>query len=212
MNSLASLELDTTTTPKSVTQTLDPFFNEEATWPYQNNNNATYIAELKSRWEPPMVFTYFGDSQFSWMFNNKKYYSSLVSFEKKDALKNENQDIAQLFMFNQDRTIASISPITIKKQNAKKSGIPFFLEVKAMAIAKATPDTMLIIIGYIDSKKYLADPHGDLPESTSTILLHFSDESGKLKIEQDDNCLGNPNKYSTIAGARKALKQCLLKH
>lgn len=41
-----------------------------------------------------------------------------------------------------------------------------------------------------------------------TVLLRLKTVDGKIKIEQDDSCLGNPNNYETIPDARKAIAQC----
>lgn len=41
-----------------------------------------------------------------------------------------------------------------------------------------------------------------------TVLIRFSEVNGKLTLSQDDRCLGNPNKYKDILGARKALSRC----
>jgi hypothetical protein len=73
-----------------------------------------------------------------------------------------------------------------------------------MAIAKEVPDAMLITLGYSDSA---VPPDRDNPaqEFITTVLLRFSEQNGKLKIEQDDRCLENPSPFKTIAAARKAL-------
>jgi hypothetical protein len=41
-----------------------------------------------------------------------------------------------------------------------------------------------------------------------TVLLRVKAESGKVLIEQDDSCLGNPNKFGSIPDARRRLKEC----
>ena len=41
-----------------------------------------------------------------------------------------------------------------------------------------------------------------------TVLLRLKAMGGKIEVEQDDSCLGNPNNYETIPDARKALKKC----
>lgn len=81
------------------------------------------------------------------------------------------------------------------------------LSVKAMAVAKTIPDAMLVTLGYIDSAEP-ASKNSDPTEFSTTLLLRFKNDNGKLKIEQDDSCLGNPNNYKTIAAARKALSTC----
>lgn len=80
----------------------------------------------------------------------------------------------------------------------------------AVAPAKAVSDALLFTLGYSDSaepaSKHEEDYH---PLFKTTVLTRFStDPAGKLQVTQDDECLGNPNTYSTIGSARKALKQC----
>jgi len=41
-----------------------------------------------------------------------------------------------------------------------------------------------------------------------TTLIRVKDNHGKIEIEQDDSCLGNPNQLETIAKARKQLQRC----
>lgn len=41
-----------------------------------------------------------------------------------------------------------------------------------------------------------------------TTLIRFEEQDGKLMLKQDDSCLGNPNQYDTIPGARKVLAKC----
>jgi len=43
-----------------------------------------------------------------------------------------------------------------------------------------------------------------------TVLLRVKVEGGKVLIEQDDRCLGNPNKFETIPEARRRLKKCAI--
>lgn len=76
-----------------------------------------------------------------------------------------------------------------------------------MAVAKIVPDAMLVTLSYIDSAAP-ADPRNELIEFYTTVLMRFRDDNGTLVVEQDDRCLGNPNKLKTIVAARKALKKC----
>lgn len=41
-----------------------------------------------------------------------------------------------------------------------------------------------------------------------TVLFRVKAADGKVVLEQDDTCLGNPNTYEDVPTARKALKQC----
>ncbi len=44
-----------------------------------------------------------------------------------------------------------------------------------------------------------------------TVALRLKAEGGRVLIEQDDRCLGNPNTIDTVADARRRLKQCAQK-
>lgn len=204
--SLAQIKLDPTRSPESVSKFLEPFFDADAVWPY-GNVNSSEILNIKDRWIGPMIFEYSGGTQYAWTYNGKTYFSSTVTFDRKDATKRENQDIEQLFMFNPDRTIAAIGLIKVNKSKFIK-GVPF-IGVKAMGVASVIPDGMILIVEYMDSAEFLANPHESTPSYRTAILLRLSENNGKLKIEQDDNCLGNPNKYKTISAARIALGKCL---
>jgi hypothetical protein len=41
-----------------------------------------------------------------------------------------------------------------------------------------------------------------------TTLVRVKSSNGKIEIEQDDACLGNPNQLDTISKARKQLQRC----
>ena len=41
-----------------------------------------------------------------------------------------------------------------------------------------------------------------------TTLFTVKDVGGKIEVEQDDRCLGNPNRIETIPDARKRLRAC----
>ena len=116
--------------------------------------------------------------------------------------------VCHLFMFNgKDLKLESVSRLNILRDRKQLVGLPMCFGPQAMAVAKIIPDAMLITLSYVDSAEP-ADPRNLPPEFYTTVLLRFSNENGKLKIEQDDSCLGNPNNYKTIAAARKALTKC----
>lgn len=165
----------------------------------------------------------YGDpAYFSWLFNGNQYYSALVSInsdpvpladykhEDDNPLTdmsfhiNARQLTCHLFMLNPDLSINTVFPINIVRVKGRLVGKPRCSYVKAMAIAKAVPDAMLITLGYSDSAAP-ADKNDPPREFITTVLLRFSEQNGKLKIEQDDRCLENPSPFKTIVAARKAL-------
>jgi hypothetical protein len=42
-----------------------------------------------------------------------------------------------------------------------------------------------------------------------TVLFHIKAVDGKIIAEQDDTCLGNPNRIDNIPDARKRLSKCM---
>ena len=86
-------------------------------------------------------------------------------------------------------------------------GWPRCSDLSAVAIAKDAPDGLLFVLNYIDSAAP-ADPRNEPPVFTSTVLMLLREEWGKLKLYQENSCLGNPNTISTIAEARKVIRAC----
>lgn len=90
-------------------------------------------------------------------------------------------------------------------------GWPVCSELLAMAPARDVSDALLFTLGYYDSAE--ATHKFDEPPifKTSVLVSLSADANGKVKARQDDGCLGNPNTYTSIGEARKALKQCAAK-
>jgi hypothetical protein len=189
---------------------------------FKNENGETYKAGIR--------YDSLYSTDFLWDFNNKKYYSSGLNFVPNDVghlidrCKAESGNssvgkcadffnsafICHFFMLNQDLTMAGVErlKINIGKEFEGKSEC---IGIEAIALAKETPDAFLLIVGYKDSEVNLdAFPNAEVEANKyrTSVLVHLSEQNGKLKLTQDDSCLGNPNKYDTIAKARAALKKC----
>jgi hypothetical protein len=127
-----------------------------------------------------------------------------------------NHLVCHLFILDHSNLsqIVSVTALHIATDRNKLKGFPRCLDRcsnhAALALSKDFPDTMLVTLSYSDSAKqddsFLVKPLTE--QYKTTLLLRWSEENGKLKIEQDDSCLGNPNSIATIAEARKKLKQC----
>jgi hypothetical protein len=217
----AELLLDLSKKPKQVEATLKPLF-ESVIRPYGDKHSADF-GGLHGKQGT-------GDSEgskFAWIFSGKRLLSSIGSYTPEivpldDCAPDPDQinpdthcnwrrtrfNVCHLFMFNgDDLKLANVARLNIVRDKKQLVGLPLCYGASAMAVAKIIPDAMLITMEYSDSAEP-ADKHFDPPYFYTTVLLRFSDKNGKLKIEQDDSCLGNPNTYKTIAAARKALKQC----
>lgn len=90
-------------------------------------------------------------------------------------------------------------------------GWPVCSKLLAMAPAREVSDTLLFTLGYYDSAE-ATHKFNEPPIFKTSVLVSLSaDANGKLRVRQDDDCLGNPNTYASIGAARKALKQCAAK-
>lgn len=221
----AELRLDAAKKPAQVKKTLGPLF-ESVVRPYGDKHSA----DFGGLWGKNDTSTSYDDSNFSWTFNGTGLLSNIGSFTPEivpleDCTPDPNElvpgsrcdwrrtgfKVCHLFMFNgQSLKLENVTRLNITRDKRVLQGLPMCLSVQAMAVAKAVPDAMLITLGYIDSAEP-ANKNSDPPEFYTTLLLRFKDNDGKLKIEQDDRCLGNPNQYKTIVEARKVLTQCARK-
>lgn len=219
----AELRIDSNKKPNQVTKMLEPLF-ESVVRPY----NKAHAVEFGGAF-PTKISSYphFSNSSFAWIFDGKTLYSNVSAYVPEIAsLENCKPDpdelvpgsrcdwqqkrflVCHLFMFSDPSLkLETVARLNIARDKKQLVGLPRCQSVQAMAIAKTIPDAMLITLGYVDSAEP-ADKNSDPQEYSTTLLLRFKDENGKLKIEQDDRCLGNPNQYSTIAAARKVLAHC----
>lgn len=81
----------------------------------------------------------------------------------------------------------------------------------ALALARVKgQDALLFSISYYLTDKPLAKKANDIGDAWRymTVLLKLREQDGKVVIEQDDSCLGNPNGFKDLASARKALSAC----
>lgn len=81
----------------------------------------------------------------------------------------------------------------------------------ALALGRAKgQDALLFSVSYYLTDKPLAKQAKDIGDGWRymTVLLKLRNDDGKVVIEQDDSCLGNPNQLKELALARKALAAC----
>lgn len=217
----AELQLDASMKPKQVEKLVAPLF-KSVVQPYGDQHSADFGGS------DGKMGTYDHEyDKFVWLFNGRRLLSMMGSFtpeitpledckppadypfpNSECRWRQERYKVCHLFMFN-DPTLKleTVTRLNIVRDKKKLAGLPRCRTVQAMAVAKVVPDAMLITLGYIDSAEP-AEKSYDPPEFYTTLLLRFRDDNGKLIIEQDDSCLGNPNKYSTVAAARRALSAC----
>lgn len=223
----AELLLNSPVNSKLVARALEPAI------PIINRYNTEHAADFSVLGYSGKVKSYplHSDSNFAWTFNKIGLYSNISAFnpeivslddckpELDTALPTAHCDwvryrysVSSLFLFNaKDLKLESVTRLNITRDTSLLEGLPRFNSIQAMAVAKTVPDAMLITLGYIDSAAP-ADPREVAPEFNTTLLVRFHSENGKLIVEQDDRCLGNPNRLKTIAAARKALVKCAGTH
>lgn len=162
-----------------------------------------------------------GNSVFGWTISKDKYLSAVAWYtsnldplpECDDASVNckwimDRHTVCHLFLFHADSLkLADVTPLQILRDDHLLKGKPRCQDVKAMALARVIPETMLVTLGYSDSAMP-AEARSEPPEFITTVAVRITSEGGELRVEQQDNCLGNPNRYRTIAAARKRLAEC----
>jgi len=92
-----------------------------------------------------------------------------------------------------------------------KETAPYFCNaVPAVGVGDKARNEVLFTVQYffIDGKPATKMSEIGSGWKRMTVALRFKDEGGKVSIEQDDRCLGNPNTIDTIPDARRRLKQC----
>lgn len=222
----AELQLDSNKKPEQVQKILEPVF--ESVVDRYNEQHAVLFGGAFQR--KITSYTNYPYSNFAWIFNGTTLYSNVSGFVPEIAKledckpspdelnpghrcewRRKGFNVCHLYMFNgKSLKLENVTRLNIARDKKQMVGLPRCNGIEAMAVAKAIPDAMLITIRYSDSAEP-ADPRNEPPRFYSTVLLRFSDDHGKLKIVQDDSCLGNPNKYKTVATARKALTACSAK-
>lgn len=81
----------------------------------------------------------------------------------------------------------------------------------AMGVADKAKNELLITMQYFVPEAHMGV--AKLSElgrgwTRMTSLIRVRASNGKIEVEQDDSCLGNPNQFDTIAKARKQLQRC----
>ena len=113
--------------------------------------------------------------------------------------------ICALFIY--DEHLKQVAKHDIKLNEA--NGHTWCNGVRALARVKGQ-DALLFSISYYLTDKPLAKKATDIGDGWRymTVLLKLHEQDGKVTIEQDDACFGNPNKLKELTLARKALATC----
>jgi hypothetical protein len=82
--------------------------------------------------------------------------------------------------------------------------------VPAIGVFNADRNELLVTVQYffIDGKRASKMSEVGSGWKRMTVLLKLKADKDHIAIEQDDGCLGNPNRVDTIPDARKTIKHC----
>lgn len=113
--------------------------------------------------------------------------------------------ICALFVYDKNLKQAAKHDVKLNEAN----GHTWCNGARALARVKGQ-DALLFSISYYLTDKPLAKNANDIGDGWRymTVLLKLREQDGKVVIEQDDSCLGNPNGFKDLASARKALSAC----
>lgn len=109
-----------------------------------------------------------------------------------------------LLFFNAQREWVGMYTIKISERD-----YPHYCNaMPAMGVANKTNNELLVTMQYFLLNGGGAKKVSELGSSwiRMTSLFRVKAVNGKIEVEQDDNCLGNPNRIETIPDARKALQ------
>ena len=88
---------------------------------------------------------------------------------------------------------------------------PFYCNwVAGVGIGAKGSDDLLVTVQYFPIDQNLASKASEIGSGWNrmTVLFHIKAVDGKIVAEQDDACLGNPNRIDNIPDARKRLAKC----
>lgn len=222
----AELKLDKAVPQKQAIQAIKPM-QEKTIWPYAEGKTYVFDNGTPTGYRPNLAGGENKDSVFAWLLNGQRYLSYVVAYVpdndpiegcenyRRDDINwdgpecywiNKRHKVCHLFMVSEQGQIAGIGRIQIGREKKLIEGKPFCYDIKAMTAPKEIEDAMLITLRYIDSAAP-AEPREEPREFPMTVLMRLKQEAdGKLSITQDEQCLPNPNRITSITQARKMLK------
>jgi hypothetical protein len=152
-------------------------------------------------------------------WNGKNYYVAGVQYLSKEELATTHRDVAAkrasrpvpgggvcaLFLYDDQLKQLAKFPVELNEADGKT----WCNGANALARVKGE-DALLFSVSYYLTEKPLANKAADIGNDWRymTTLLRLREQDGKVVVEQDDSCLGNPNTYKDVAAARKALAAC----
>lgn len=157
---------------------------------------------------------------FHMLWNDRTFYVAGVQYTSKeqtaevhratlagepDAKTLAGGGVCTLFIY--DEQLKQVAKHDVKLNEA--DGHTWCNDARALARVKGQ-DALLFSISYYLTDKPLAKKAKDIGGGWRymTVLLKLREQDGKVVIEQDDSCLGNPNNLNDLRSARKVLTVC----
>jgi len=111
-----------------------------------------------------------------------------------------------LFFF--DKNFAEVGYLAL---NINERYQYFCNALPAIGVGNKAKNELLVTVQYFPIDRKLASKVSEIGSGWSrmNILVRIKSENGKIIAEQDDACLGNPNRIDTVPDARKRLLQCV---
>ena len=80
----------------------------------------------------------------------------------------------------------------------------------ALGVGDKANNLVLVTVQYFNTERKPASKVAEVGSSWNrmTVAFRIKAVDGRIKVEQDDSCLGNPNRIEAIPEARKRLKAC----
>jgi len=156
---------------------------------------------------------------FRMVWNGANFFVAGATYQSKDQIAARDDALARgthsgpiagggvcaLFVYDDKLKQAAKHEIRINEAN----GHTWCNDARALARVKGQ-DALLFSISYYLTDQPLSKRPQDIGDGWRymTVLLKLRQEGGKVLIEQDDACLGNPNHLKDVVTARKALASC----
>jgi hypothetical protein len=156
---------------------------------------------------------------FRMLWGGRTFYIAGVQYHSKEEAANIQKEVATkrstgptpgggictLFIYDEHLKQTAKHDVKLIEAN----GHTWCNGMRALARVKGQ-DALLLSISYYLTDKPLAKKASEIGDGWRymTVLLKLREQDGRVTIEQDDSCLGNPNQIRDVALARKALVAC----
>lgn len=124
----------------------------------------------------------------------------------------EGQTLTQgchVFVFNDRFERSAHHAIAINEK------FPHFCNaMPAMGVGDKANNIVLVTVQYFNTERKPASSIAQVGSSwrRMTVALRIQAKDGKISVEQDDRCLGNPNQIEEVPEARRKLRACAASH